>query len=990
MTDGGSFRGVDAAPTPGSEPEDPAAGRVVAPRSETDVLAEPVPGAARGAVGSARLQAIVSGLNAIVWELDPQTWRLRFVNDRIEELLGYTAAQWLADPDLWRQAIHPDDRDEAVETVRQGIEEGQDFGLAYRMLTADGRIVCVHHLAHVVTDEDGRAQAVHAVLFDVTDQRRREQAAELLAAAGQVLAEQGSVEQRLSAVADLTVGPLCDRASIWLRENDGRYRTVAAAPADAAPQLLALAPVTTPPELEAAYLAGKPFVVGDISDDMRRAATEDDDQYAAVVALQTQTVLVAPLVNAGRVVGALTLVASGSERRFDDADLALAGDLGRRIATMVAAEQVAERERQLHAITVALSAAGSVAEAAAEVVAGLRRALGASVVAVSTLGEDNLLHVVHALGYPADQLERFATMRLSVPLPLAEAARTRRPVWLPDREAWRARYPMATSTLLDQTQASVALPLIVGGRVVGAVAASFPTRREFDPGDRTFLLTLAGQAAVAFERALLADVRREIADTLQQSLLPRSLPGIDRLSVAARYLPGVQGTQAGGDWYDVLPLGPRGVAVVVGDVVGNGAPAAAVMGQLRSALAALLIEGHPPARALELLDAFAARVEGAQVSTAACLLLDPVGGRLTYSSAGHPPPLVLDDSGARFLEDGWGPALALPGGRNRSDSTTVLPPGSTLVLYTDGLIERRGASLDDGLAALAAATAPLRDRGPASLIDGILRQLLGGSGPADDVAVVATRLLPTALELDLPAASEELSGIRRAVDEWGVQAGLDASLVDDLQLAVGEAVANAIEHAYRDADAGGRVRLSLSADAGDVVGVTVRDAGKWRPAPADPGFRGRGLQLIDRLADDVDVSRQADGTTVRFRILRGSGTDAAVRRGTGTWVAGRPAVVRATSRPGGRCVELSGDLDLAGVTSVRETVSRLMLSGHRPTTLDLTRLGHVSSIGLGLLRELVQLAGDRGLQLDVLLSTEGPARRAMDLTGVTDLLRASG
>ena len=107
----------------------------------------------------------------------------------------------------------------------------------------------VHHLAHVVTDEAGRAQAVHAVLFDVTDQRRREQAAELLAAAGQVLAEQGSVEQRLSAVAGLTVGALCDRASVWLRENDGRYRTVAAAPADAAPQLLALAPVTTPPEL---------------------------------------------------------------------------------------------------------------------------------------------------------------------------------------------------------------------------------------------------------------------------------------------------------------------------------------------------------------------------------------------------------------------------------------------------------------------------------------------------------------------------------------------------------------------------------------------------------------------------------------------------------------------------------------------------------------------------------------------------------------------
>ena len=655
MTDGGPGLGADPVRVTGppAAPQHPAG--VVPPRDGADSDAASV----RDDAAAARLQAMVSGLNAIVWERDPETWRFKFVNERIQELLGYSVADWLADPQLWQRIIDPEDRDDAVAAVRRGISEGRDFSLTYRVHTADGRLVWLHHLGHVVADEDGGARALHAVLFDITEQKRREQTAELLAAVGQLLAAPGTVEERLSAVAGLAVGSLCERSSVWLRENDGRYRTVAAAPAETAEQLLALEPVTTPPELEAAYLAGRPFVVDEVSDEMRREATEDEAQYAAVAALRTRSVLVAPLVNGGRVVGALTLVNSASERSFDDADLAVAGELGQRIATMVASEQVAARERQLHEITAALSAAGTVAEAAAELSAGLRRALGAARVVVCTLGEDRLLHLVHGLGYPREQLDPFRTMRPTSPLPITEAARTGLPVWLPDRDAWGTRYPLAAAALLADTHAGTALPLRVGERIVGVVGASFPTRRDFGPGERTFLLTLAGQAAVAFERAALADVRREMADTLQHSLLPRSLPTIDRLSVTARYLPGVQGTQAGGDWYDVLPLEGRGVAVVVGDVVGNGAPAAAVMGQLRSALAAVLLEGHSPARALELLDRYSGQVVGAEVSTVACLLLDPAAGTVTYSRA------VEHE---RWGVPGAGPAGARGPGRDHRDA----------------------------------------------------------------------------------------------------------------------------------------------------------------------------------------------------------------------------------------------------------------------------------------------------------------------------------
>ncbi|MBW8768047.1 MAG: GAF domain-containing protein, partial [Geodermatophilales bacterium] len=335
-------------------------------------------------------------------------------------------------------------------------------------------------------------------------------------------------------------------------------------------------------------------------------------------------VLVAPLIADRDVVGLLTLVAAHDGRRYDDTDLALAADLGQRLATMVAGERLAAQRRQLNELTEALSAAGTVAEAAAAVTAGLRRALGASVVSVCILGADGLLHAVDMAGYPhGERRTRYLVRGLTEPFPLTDAARTHRAIWLHDRAALIARYPAVVPDLQEQTQAVAALPLLVGDRLVGALSATFRTPQRFDAEERALLVTIAGQIAVAFERAALADVRREMAETLQRSLLPGDLPHVDRLAVTARYLPAVTGTQAGGDWYDVLPLGDRGVAVAVGDVVGNGAPAAAVMGQLRSALAGLLLAGFGPAQALEVLDRFAGQISGARVSTVACLRIEP-------------------------------------------------------------------------------------------------------------------------------------------------------------------------------------------------------------------------------------------------------------------------------------------------------------------------------------------------------------------------------
>src|SRR3954452_1813921 len=401
---------------------------------------------------AARVPAMVGGLNAIVWERGAVSLRFRFVNTRAEEVLGYPVRRWLDEAGLWQRILHPDDRERVLQAVREGIAAGADLTLTYRVQAADGRWVWLHHLAHIARDEAGTATAMHSVLIDVTESKQREQAGALLAAAGRVLSGSGPGTDRLAAAAELTVGLLCERASVWLRGDDRRYRPVAAVPTAAAPQVLGLPPVASPEALEQAYRAGRPFVVADVDEPLlRTTASGDEAQYRAIAALGTRSVLVVPLLSGGQVVGLLTLVAT-DPRRWQEAELALAGELGQRMATTVAAERVATRQRQLHEVTVALSAAGSVAEAAGEVAAGLRRVLGAHVVAVCRLEADGLLHLAHDADCPPQPQYPFRTSRPNSPSPTAEAAGTARPVWLPDRRSMQEAFPDAVTYLQEQTQ----------------------------------------------------------------------------------------------------------------------------------------------------------------------------------------------------------------------------------------------------------------------------------------------------------------------------------------------------------------------------------------------------------------------------------------------------------------------------------------------------------------------------------------------------------
>jgi PAS domain S-box-containing protein len=519
-----------------------------------------------------------------------------------------------------------------------------------------------------------------------------------------------------------------------------------------------------------------------------------------------------------------------------------------------------------------------------------------------------------------------------------------------------------------------AVPLLVEGRAV-AVLGLWP-ERPLDEEDRAALLSAVEQCALAYDRARLTEAEREVAEVLQRSLLPAALPDVARLAAASRYTPAAAHTRAGGDWYEMLPVGDTRVALVAGDVVGHGPTAAAVMGQLRSALAAALLDGSGPAAALERLDAFAARVAGSTGSTCACLVLDWATGDLTWALAGHPPVLLLDEDGARLLDDpaALGAVLGVRPRRPYREVTRRLAPGSSLVLYTDGLVERRGEGLDDGMERLLAVAGALAGEGPGTAVAGLVDGLLTSAGPADDVALLVVRLVPEPLEVELPAVARSMARLRRVVEQWGTRAGLGEEALDDLHLVLGEAAANAAEHAYPDGS--GDVRCSLVRERDGAVRFTVRDGGRWRPVPVDNGHRGHGLRVMQQLSEGFRVERGPEGTTVAGRLLPAAQVvPPPSRRPIAPGPDDSPVVVEERSDGAGRAVlALRGDLDLAG----RDTVAAALARAGRGAVLDLTGLRYLSSAGVALLAGAPDVA--------VRVAAGSAPARVLALTGLAGAL----
>jgi anti-sigma regulatory factor (Ser/Thr protein kinase) len=402
------------------------------------------------------------------------------------------------------------------------------------------------------------------------------------------------------------------------------------------------------------------------------------------------------------------------------------------------------------------------------------------------------------------------------------------------------------------------VPMVVEGRLVGVVHVGTLTPRKFTDDDAQLLQAVADRAALAIEHDRLF-VQHRIAETLQRRLLPTELPEIPNVGFAARYIPAAEASTVGGDWYDVFQLRDGRVAIAVGDVAGHGVWAASLMGELRTALRVYALETPRPSLVLSKLSRFVSERGLESMATCSYAILDLDRAAITVASAGHPPPLLITADGTRFIEQSAGPPL---GGRMHfayEEADFRVEPAEILMLYTDGLIERRGELLSDGLARLAAVAgeAPL----DADLLCDRVLEALVANGDDDVAALAIQNLAPVngRLELRLNARAEQLVVVRRALKRWLRNEVVTPGDVQATILAASEACANAIEHAYGPRDAVFELRAQRYAD---TIEVTVRDFGTWRDPRGEN--RGRGMQLMRAAMDEVEITPSDRGTTVRL------------------------------------------------------------------------------------------------------------------------------
>ena len=515
----------------------------------------------------------------------------------------------------------------------------------------------------------------------------------------------------------------------------------------------------------------------------------------------------------------------------------------------VTAERLAgQREATLAGFAAALAAAGEISEMLTTAAREIAAAVHASQVTTALWSSDGKPAIT---GWPRLRPGQGASAVVTGAL---DAARNQ---------------PAASVAVLPGNAGASLLTAPLDGAGSSAIAAEFPGGGPVSAEVRELFSILTSHLAQVLAKARDYEQARAVALTLQHAILaPTELPH----GFAARYTPAVPPLEVGGDWYDVIPLPGQVTGVVVGDCVGRGLPAAAVMGQLRSASQAVLLRAPGPAEALTDLDTFASRIPGAECTSMFCAILDPAAGTVTYSCAGHPPPILVTAEGDyRLLDQARSlPLGMLPADWQRSQATAALPPGATLMLYTDGLVERRNQSLDKGIDAAAVTVAEHAQDHPDDVADHVMSVMTPAAGYEDDVAVLIYRHPPAPFTVQVSADDPSCLALLRArLRLWLPAAGIGSREAADIMIAAGEAAANAVEHATagRPADAA-PVQITLTARATHTtVQLIIADTGSWRPPPADrdqpaPGTRGHGLIFMHALMDDVTIDPSAHGTTV--------------------------------------------------------------------------------------------------------------------------------
>ncbi|NGO09846.1 SpoIIE family protein phosphatase [Streptomyces sp. HC44] len=457
---------------------------------------------------------------------------------------------------------------------------------------------------------------------------------------------------------------------------------------------------------------------------------------------------------------------------------------------------------------------------------------------------------------------------------LAEVLRGVRPVFA-DAPAARAALPelIGEELTVPGGQRAILAPLRGRRRVIGAALfLRRPDRPAFEADDLLVAAQLATHSALGIDKAVLYGREAYIADELQRTMLPETLPRPTGVRLASRYLPAAETARVGGDWYDAIPLPGSRVALVVGDVMGHSMTSAAIMGQLRTTAQTLAGLDLPPQEVLHHLDEQAQRLGTDRMATCLYAVYDPVAHRITIANAGHPPPVLLHLGGrAEVLRVPPGAPIGV-GGVDFEAVELEAPAGATLLLYTDGLVESRLRDVWTGIEQLReklAATAQLTGADHAPPLEALCDEVLDMLGPGDrddDIALLAARfdgIAPSDVafwhldpEETAPGRARRLA--RRALSRWGLE-----EMSDSVELLVSEVVTNAVRYASRPVT----LRLLRTDVLRCEVGDDVPQLPRLRQARAtDEG--GRGLYLVNRLARRWGATRLSTGKVVWFELNR--------------------------------------------------------------------------------------------------------------------------
>ncbi|MGW0775364.1 SpoIIE family protein phosphatase [Streptomyces sp. NPDC002835] len=467
--------------------------------------------------------------------------------------------------------------------------------------------------------------------------------------------------------------------------------------------------------------------------------------------------------------------------------------------------------------------------------------------------------------------------RVDEQYPMSEVVRTLTPRFIESKADFARSYPILWPHIsgLGITAAAY-LPLIAQARPIGALGLLYRDKTAFSPDERNLLVALGSSIAQSLQRAVLYEQEHDLAEGLQQAMLPRRIPDVPGAQIAVRYRSARFGQDIGGDWYDVIPLPGGRVGAVIGDVQGHDTHAAAVMGQLRIVLRAYAAEGHPPATVMARASVFLHELDTDRFATCIYAEADLSTGVVQVVRAGHVDPLMRDRDGTcRRLAMSGGLPLGLSAEFGRLEYPVIiieLDPGQTLVMYTDGLVEQPGSDLDDGMRALS----ELVREGPRDVqrLADRLCEVVDERGGDDDVALLLLRrkeaytakaggrLQQHVAQGDPEALRSARHMVRAAVESWGAR-----YRADEIELAADELITNALVHT----DGGAIVTVRVPAGGEWRLRVEVEDRSSALPRRREvsvSGISGRGLMLVERLSDAWGVESRGTGKCVwcEFRV----------------------------------------------------------------------------------------------------------------------------